>query len=334
MALFCGKSKKKGEGRFKSFSRLDAKLHGWIKMSDYMDYSAGAAWMDGEIIPISEAKISVLDWGLTRSDITYDVVHVWNGAFFRIDDYLERFMTSMGKLRLNVGLDKEEIRSALITLISTSGLKSAYVSMVASRGIPIIPGTRDPRACKNHFYAWAVPFVWVIPQEVAKRGAHISIAQETKRISIKSVDPTVKNYHWGDMTTALFCALDDGYDTTVLLDQDDHVTEGPGFNIFAVIEGKVVTPRSGALEGITRKTVFDICSELQIPCEATDISAMELENAEEVFTATTAGGIVPVTRVNERILGNDAPGEITQKILTTYWDFHTRPDLNTEIIYK
>jgi len=303
-------------------------------MSDYMGYSAGAAWMGGEIIPISEAKISVLDWGLTRSDITYDVVHVWNGAFFRIDDYLERFMTSMGKLRLNVGLDKEEIRSALITLISTSGLKSAYVSMVASRGIPIIPGTRDPRACKNHFYAWAVPFVWVIPQEVAKRGAHISIAQETKRISIKSVDPTVKNYHWGDMTTALFCALDDGYDTTVLLDQDDHVTEGPGFNIFAVIEGKVVTPRSGALEGITRKTVFDICSELQIPCEATDISAMELENAEEVFTATTAGGIVPVTRVNERILGNDAPGEITQKILTTYWDFHTRTDLNTEIIYK
>ena len=322
------------EGLFKSFSRLDAKLHGWIKMSDYMDYSAGAAWMDGEIIPISEAKISVLDWGLTRSDITYDVVHVCNGAFFRIDDYLERFMTSMGKLRLNVGLDKEEIRSALITLISTSGLKSAYVSMVASRGIPIIPGTRDPRACKNHFYAWAVPFVWVIPQEVAKRGAHISIAQETKRISIKSVDPTVKNYHWGDMTTALFCALDDGYDTTVLLDQDDHVTEGPGFNIFAVIEGKVVTPRSGALEGITRKTVFDICSELQIPCEATDISAMELANAEEVFTATTAGGIVPVTRVNERILGNDAPGEITQQILTTYWDFHTRPDLNTEIIYK
>jgi len=61
---------------------------------------------------------------------------------------------------------------------------------------------------------------------------------------------------------------------------------------------------------------------------------MELENAEEVFTATTAGGIVPVTRVNERILGNDAPGEITQQILTTYWDFHTRPDLNTEIIYK
>ena len=303
-------------------------------MSYDMDYSAGAAWMDGEVIQISDAKISVLDWGLTRSDITYDVVHVWNGAFFRIDDYLERFVTSMNKLRLDVGLDKEAIRTALVELIATSGLKSAYVSMVASRGIPIISGTRDPRSCKNHFYAWAVPFVWVIPQEVAKRGAHISIAKEPRRISAQSVDPTVKNYHWGDMTAALFQALDDGYDTTVLLDQDGDITEGPGFNIFAVIAGKVVTPKSGALEGITRKTVFDICSELQIPCAATDISAMELQNADEVFTATTAGGIVPVTRVNGRILGNDAAGEVTQTILATYWDFHKRPNLNTDIIYK
>ena len=254
-------------------------------MSNHMDYSAGAAWMHGKVIPISEAKISVLDWGLTRSDITYDVVHVWNGAFFRIDDYLERFITSMSKLRLDVGLDKEQIRSALINLISTSGLKSAYVSMVASRGTPIIPGTRDPRSCKNHFYAWAVPFVWVIPKDVAKRGAHISIAKETRRISAQSVDPTVKNYHWGDMTAALFQALDDGYDTTVLLDQNDFITEGPGFNIFAIIDGKVVTPKSGALEGITRKTVFDMCSELQLPCEVTDISAMALQNADEVFTS-------------------------------------------------
>ena len=303
-------------------------------MPNDADYSAGAAWMDGRIIPISQAKISVLDWGLTRSDITYDVVHVWNGAFFRIDDYLERFMTSMSKIRLDVGLDEAEIRSALVDLISTSGLKSAYVSMVASRGIPTIPGTRDPRFCKNHFYAWAVPFVWVIPQKVAKRGAHISIAKETRRISSQSVDPTIKNYHWGDMTAALFQALDDGYDTTVLLDQDDHITEGPGFNIFAVINGKVVTPKSGALEGITRKTVFDICSELQIPCAATDISAIELQNADEVFTATTAGGIVPVTRVNGRILGNDAAGVVTQKILDIYWDFHKRPNFKTDIIYK
>ena len=298
-----------------------------------MDFSAGAAWMDGEVMPVSEAKISVFDWGLTRSDITYDVVHVWEGAFFRLDDYLERFEISMEKLRLEVGMEKSAIRSALIELVATSGLQSAYVSMVASRGTPIIPGTRDPRACSNHFYAWAVPFIWVIPEEIAKRGAHISIAQDVRRISSNSVDPKVKNYHWGDMTAALFQALDDGYDTTVLLDHNGLVTEGPGFNIFAVIDGSVVTPRSGMLEGISRKTVLEICEELGIPCAVNDISKDEFMDAQEVFTTTTAGGLVPVTRVNGHIFSNDVIGLTTAKILLTYWDWHKREDLVLKVKY-
>jgi len=298
-----------------------------------MDFSAGAAWMNGQIIPVSEAKISVFDWGLTRSDITYDVVHVWEGAFFRLDDYLDRFKVSMKKMCLDVGMDRSAIRNALIELVATSGLRSAYVSMVASRGTPLIPGTRDPRACKNHFYAWAVPFIWVIPEAVAKRGAHISVARDSRRIPPNSVDPTVKNYHWGDMTAALFQALDAGYDTTVLLDHNNLVTEGPGFNIFAVINGSVVTPKSGMLEGISRKTVLEICEALGIPCAATDISEEAFMNAEEVFTATTAGGPVPVTRVNGRIFGNDVIGPLTAKILHTYWEWHKREDLALKICY-
>ena len=299
-----------------------------------MDFSAGAAWMSGQVIPISEAKISVFDWGLTRSDITYDVVHVWDGAFFRLDDYLDRFELSMKKLRFDVGMGRSTIRSALIELVATSGLQSAYVSMVASRGTPIATGNRDPRACTNHFYAWAVPFIWVIPKDVVKRGAHISIAQDARRIPSTSVDPTVKNYHWGDMTAALFQALDEGYDTTVLLDHNDLVTEGPGFNIFAVISDRVITPKSGMLEGISRKTVFEICAELGIPCEATDVQKDEFINASEVFIATTAGGLVPVTRVNGRIMGNDVIGPTTAKILQTYWDWHGRKDLALKVHYN
>ena len=261
------------------------------------------------------------------------MVHVWEGAFFRFEEYLDRFEVSMKKMRLDVGMDRSAIRNALIELVATSGLRSAYVSMVASRGTPLIPGTRDPRACKNHFYAWAVPFIWVIPEAVAKRGAHISVARDSRRIPPNSVDPTVKNYHWGDMTAALFQALDAGYDTTVLLDHNNLVTEGPGFNIFAVINGSVVTPKSGMLEGISRKTVLEICEALSIPCAATDISEEAFMNAEEVFTATTAGGPVPVTRVNGRIFGNDAIGPLTAKILHTYWEWHKREDLALKICY-
>ncbi len=297
------------------------------------DLSNGAAWMGGEILPISDAKISVTDWGLTRSDITYDVVHVWEGKFFRVDDYLDRFMVSIEKLRLDIPQSREEIKRILHAMVAASGLTSAYVSMVASRGTPSIPGTRDPRLCDNHFYAWVVPFVWVIKPEIAKRGAHVLLAGGATRIGTSSVDPTVKNYHWGDMTKGLFEALDAGYDTVVLLDDQGFVTEGPGFNVFAVVDDKVITPRSGMLEGITRKTVLEICEEIGLPHEIKDITADEFLSAEEVFTATTAGGPVSVTRVNNRILCNDTLGSIAEKITQTYWDWHNREELTEAIQY-
>ena len=290
--------------------------------------------MKGEIIPIGDAKISVTDWGLTRSDITYDVVHVWEGKFFRLDDYLDRFHVSIEKLRLDIPQSREDMKRILHEMVSASGLKSAYVSMVASRGTPSIPGTRDPRQCDNHFYAWVVPFVWVIRPEIAERGAHVLLAGDATRIGTSSVDPTIKNYHWGDMTRGLFEALDAGYDTAVLLDDRGFVTEGPGFNIFAIVNGTVLTPRSGMLEGITRKTVLEICAELGLPHEVKDIKADEFLGADEVFTATTAGGPVSVTRVNKRILGNDAPGPLAQKITETYWDWHERSELTEVIDYK
>ena len=164
------------------------------------------------------------------------------------------------QVRLDVELDIEEIRSALVDLIATSGLKSAYTSMVASWHPNYSRNTR-PKVLQNPFMLGLFHSFGSFHKS-AKRGAHISITKETMRISAQSVDP-VKNYHWGDMTAALFQALDDGYDT-VLLDQGGHIMR-PGFNIFAVIDGKVVTPKSGALEGITRKTVFEVCGELQIP---------------------------------------------------------------------
>ncbi|MEM9279823.1 MAG: aminotransferase class IV [Pseudomonadota bacterium] len=296
-------------------------------------FEKGAAWIDGQIVPISEAKISVIDWGLTRSDITYDVAHVWEGAFFRLDDYLDRFLRSVEKLRLDIPLGQDEIRQILHDVVARSGLRAAYVSMVASRGVPSIPGTRDPRLCSNHFYAWAVPFVWVIKPEVAKRGAHLKIAGNVVRISPEAVDPTVKNYHWGDMTKALFEALDDGYDTVVLVDEDGNITEGPGFNMFAVINGVVVTARTGILEGITRRTVIEICKEAGIPVEVRDLSADEFLASDEAFVSTTGGGATPVTRINERILGNDSQGPVTALISETYWKWHEIDKFRQEISY-
>lgn len=284
-------------------------------------YAAGCAYVDEAFCPIAEAKISVLDWGFNKSDVTYDVVHVHDGAFFRLDDHLDRFFASMQALRMRIAHDRAGVAAILTECVRRAGLRHSYVAMVTTRGVPT-PGTpRKPSLIQNRFIAYAIPWVDVISPEIQERGAHLIIAR-TPRIPAASVDPTVKNYHWGDMIRALFEAEDAGADTAVLLDLDGYVTEGPGFNVFAVIDGKVISPDRGALEGVTRRSVLDLCDELGIPSEVRPLTAEELRSADEVFTSTTAGGVMPASRIDGRIMGNDRPGPISLKLKAAYWQRH------------
>jgi branched-chain amino acid aminotransferase len=282
------------------------------------DLIKGAAWMDGQIMPIAEAKIGVTDWGLTRSDITYDVVQVWDGAFFRLDDHLDRFAASMQRMRLAVPQDRADMQQILHDLVRATGLRRAYCAFVASRGLQSVPGSRDPRTCVNYFYAWVVPYVHVIPEAVTARGTALKIAEGVERISHRSVDPTAKNYHWGDITDALFQAIDQGFDTVALPDADGNISEGPGFNIFAVRDGVVMTPLTGVLEGITRKSVIEICESLGLPIRICTIPVAAFLEADEVFLTSSSGGVMPVTRINQRILGNGVPGPITDRLRQSY----------------
>lgn len=167
------------------------------------DLTKGAAWMNGRIIPASEATISVMDWGLTHSDITYDVAQVWEGGFFRLDDHLDRFEASLGKVHISIPESRDQIRDILTRITAASGLRNAYCAFVASRGLQMVPGSRDPRTCASHFFAWVVPYVQVISDDKIARGARLKIAEGAERISPRAVDPTAKNYHWGDITAGI-----------------------------------------------------------------------------------------------------------------------------------
>lgn len=297
------------------------------------DLSNGAAWLGGTIIPISEAGIPVTDWGLTHADICYDVVPVWKGGFFRLEDYLTRFMASVAALRMEIGMDRDAIRRALTDMVAATGLRESYVAMVASRGRNPIPGDRDPRNCQNHFYAWCVPYVHVIPEDVATRGTSVWIGKSVRRIPQDCVDPKVKNYHWGDFTSGLFEAKDRGYDTTALLDHKGNVTEGPGFNVFALFGDKVVTSDHGVLHGITRQTVLDMAKSLGMAVETRPLPLDELMQADEVFLSSSGGGVIPVTKVDDRVFSNGAPGALATRLRETYFDWMQRPELRTGIPY-
>lgn len=298
-----------------------------------MDWSKGAAWMGGKVVPIEQATIGVTDWGVTRSDITYDVASVWEGAFFRLDDYVTRFFESMALMRLDPGVTPEDVKAACHAIVAQSGLQASYVAMVASRGTPSVPGTRDPRLCQNHFYAWCVPYVHVIKPEIVEKGAHVWIAKDVRRIPPDSVNPLAKNYHWGDMTAGLFEAKDRGYETALLLDHQGNVTEGPGFNAFAVKGDRVITPDEGVLHGITRRTVLEMAEAEGMATETRAIPIDEFLEADEVMLSTTGGGLVPVTKVDDRVFSNDAPGPVATRLRATYHDWRMDPAYRDPVAY-
>lgn len=280
-------------------------------------YADGAAFIEGQYVPIAEARIPVMDWGFTRSDVTYDVVHVWKGQFFRLEDHLERFERSAAKMNLTIPHTRESLREILGECVRLSGLRDAYVEMGCTRGIPA-PGSRDPRTCTNRFFAFAVPFIWIATEEQRERGLHL-IVSDVQRIPPESVDPTAKNFHWGDLMRGLHQAYERGGETVVLGDGRGHITEGPGFNVFVVSGGRVSTPARGVLEGITRMSVIELCADEGIPLEETEVPAEALRAADEVFLSSTAGGVLPVTQVDGRPVVDGTPGPLTRRLRDLYW---------------
>lgn len=282
-----------------------------------INWSSGAAYVDGKFVPLAEAKIPVTDWAYRRSDVVYDVVSVWDGVFFRLDDHIGRFRRSIERYRFNPKETDEEIREILHKLMALSGLRSAYVAMDCLRGQGA-PGVRHPAKATNYIVCWASPFSTLVPSDKIERGMHM-IVSSTPRIPQACVDATAKNFHWGDMNISMFEAEDKGADYPILLDLDGNVTEGPGFNVFTVTDGVVATPDHGMLEGVSRKSVMEICDDLGLKLEVRKVSAKELRDADEIFVSSTAGGVIGVSRIDGRIMNNDRPGPISQKIRETYW---------------
>ncbi|HET7272295.1 MAG TPA: aminotransferase class IV [Rubrobacter sp.] len=294
-------------------------------------YADGAAFVEGRFVPVAEARVPILDWGFLRSDATYDVAHVWRGSFFRLNDHLDRFERSMNHLRLSVPYDRGEIRDILIECVRLSGLRDAYAEVICTRGIPR-PGSRDPRDCENRFYAFVVPFVWIADPEKQEKGLHATIGHG-QRIAPEAVDPTVKNYHWLDLETGLLEAYERGGETVILVDAEDNVVEGPGFNVFAVKNNRISTPDRGVLEGITRKTVIELAAEHGIPLEARPVPADELRRADEVFLSSTAGGVIPVTTIDGEAVGDGDSGPLTRRLSDAYWELHDDLRYSLPVLY-
>lgn len=291
----------------------------------------GAAFVAGAFMPVEEAAVPILDRGFVRSDATYDVAHVWRGRFFRLDDHLERFEASMRGLALELPYSRAQIAAIMTECVRLAGLRDAYVQVTCTRGVPPA-GSRDPRTCRNRFYAFAVPFVWIADETQRRDGMRLHVAG-IERIPPESVDPRIKNFHWIDLTQGLLEAYRHDADIGVLVDRRGNLTEGTGFNIFVARDGALATPERGVFEGMTRRTVIELCHDEGIPCEKKPVPAAALADADEVFLTSTAGGIMPIREIDGRAVGDGQPGPLTRRLDTLYWSRKAEGWLGTPVDY-
>jgi branched-chain amino acid aminotransferase len=295
--------------------------------------STGIGFMDGEYLPVSEMRLPVTDMGFQLGDMCYDAVHVHKGRFFRLKDHLDRWDHSIAERRYqSLGYDRDQVAEVLHGCVARAGLKEAMITFVATRGSPAT-AHKDLRTCKNRFMVWAVPYYQVFSESEASIGSDIVVAN-TIRIPPEAVDPTIKNFGRLDFVRALFEAYDREAKYAVLLDQEDNVTEGRGWNIFVLRDGVLTSPDRGVLEGITRKTVVELAARMNIDCRLTRVPVDDLRRADEVFISSTAGGIMPVRSIDKVAVGDGAPGPVTMRLSEMYWRLHEDPAYSTPVRYE
>jgi branched-chain amino acid aminotransferase len=280
--------------------------------------TAGVVYLDGAYVSPDEARMSIFDWGYVYSDVVYDVTSVWNGWFFELEEHLDRFERSCAGFRLDPGRTRDEIRTILAECVSRAELDNAYVKLECSRGLAPI-GSRDLRAAENRFTAYAVPYAWIWGEERCRNGSNVHVSRKYERVSSKAIDARFKNYARGDLVQARLDAYEAGCDDAVLIGPDGELTEGFGWNILLVKDGRVVSPDWNVLEGVTRRAVAEICGDEEIPFELRRVDPAELLDADEVLATTTAGGVMPIVALDGIPVGDGAPGPITRLLQQWYW---------------
>lgn len=295
-------------------------------------FAQGVAWIEGELVPLHQARIPLLDQGFLHGDLTYDVPSVWDGRFFRLDEHVARLEASCTKLRLKLPLPREEVKTILVDMVAKSGIKDAYVELIVTRGLK---GTRGAGTAelKNTLYLFIQPYAWIMDPEAQAAGGKAIVNRTVRRTPPGSMDPTIKNLQWGDLVRGMFEASDRGADYPFLTDGDSNLTEGAGYNIVLIKDGVLYTPDRGVLEGVTRKSVFDVAKALGKEVRVEVVPVELAFQSDEIFICSTAGGIMPITSLDGHPIKDGAVGPITKAIWDGYWALHYEETHSFEIKY-
>lgn len=293
-------------------------------------FAGGVAWIEGDLSPLAQARIPILDQGFLRSDLTYDVPAVWDGRFFRLDDHIDRLEASCDKMRLRIPMGRQELRDTLVDMVARSGIRDAYVELIVTRGLKFV---REYQSYENSLYLMVMPYIWAMRPEMQLTGGPAVVTRTVRRTPPGAMDPTIKNLQWGDFVRGWLEAMDRGAVYSLLPDGDGNITEGGGYNVFVIKNRVLSTPSRGVLEGITRRTVLEVAQAEGYETVVDFVPVEDLYHADELFICTTAGGVMPLTELDGKKVGGGQVGPVTREIWEGYWAAHYDPQYSFAIEY-
>ena len=259
------------------------------------------AYRDGEYKPLREIGPSILDFGFIHCDSTYDVMPVYNGKAFCYDRHSTRFENSAKRY----GLDLPDVdRLAIIKeLKRLNNVTNAFVWFLVWRGAPPSGNPRDIANCPIHFAMYIKPSYPIADSPIV----NLHLDTNTNRVSDDYYGQEYKNMAWLDLTMSQRNKPADA-DTTILVDVDGNVTEGPGFNV-GIVKNKVIyTADKNVLKGITMTVVEDIAKNKGMMFCRLPISQQDFNNADEVFITSSSGGVTATQK----------SGPVTQELMVEY----------------
>lgn len=266
-------------------------------------------WLNGEVIPMSEARISVEDRGFQFADGVYEAIRIYNAKAFTLRDHIERLERSAEGIKLAMPMAVEKLCAEIEKFIPRAGVRDGSIYLQLTRGVaPRNHRFPDPAVGPTLlFYARPLP---QLPEPGQGEGVKLLAVEDErwKRCWIKCIG-LIAN------VLAKHEASSKGFDEAVFVDREV-VTECASSNLFAIIGGKVITHPVGArvLPGITRQAVLDCAAELKLPAEERPLREEEVRRADELFITSTMREIAWVARWNDRYIGQGKCGPITMKL--------------------
>ena len=274
-------------------------------------------YIDGKYCDEKNAKISVFDHGLLYGDGIFEGIRAYNGRVFKLKEHIDRLFYSAKAILLDIPISHAEMMKAVVNTCRKNKLRDCYIRLVVTRGIGTLG--LNPNRCKRGSVIIIADKIQVYPKEMYDNGMAIVTVATTRNLH-SALNPAIKSLNYLNNILAKIEANIAGVEEAIMLNSEGFVAECTADNIFILKGGKMYTPplSAGALYGITRGVVMDMAQEAGIPVSEPNLTRYDVFNADECFLTGTGAELIPVTKVDGRVIGTGKPGTITKSLVKSY----------------